>query len=260
MLGYPEVFVGWHNRVFAKAVLPMLPQRFSIMIGEWAWNPWQWGDVMPQRRGVVEKSNQLDEKTSSLFNFAPSTSWKFLRPPPSNQIQLPEVAKPEASHAANVSPPVIEIVDPEVVSETLNMKPEGVISDRTHDEALAQTIETNAAVRKDANHYVEHQGESNQIEETKNMEVVAEVPAPRSLELPPSSALLPIPPPSDAVVIFETGKISAPSSSDESLQNHDAQVEGSAESHQSSDDNNQTWYPSMMDKREYDFYDRRLNY
>ncbi|KAL7528515.1 hypothetical protein ACHAXR_002490, partial [Thalassiosira sp. AJA248-18] len=50
MLGYPEIYPGAINRSFVKMFIPLLPSRASTIIGEMAWNPWQWGDVMPQRR------------------------------------------------------------------------------------------------------------------------------------------------------------------------------------------------------------------
>ena len=77
--------------------LPMLPSRVSNIIGEWAWNPWQWGDVMPQRRrgGTKFQDDSVQDDRVSSTALSPQTSsltWKFRRSS-SNEIQLPEVFK-----------------------------------------------------------------------------------------------------------------------------------------------------------------------
>ena len=66
---FSESYPGWQNRAFTKTLLPMLPPRFSTMIGEWAWNPWQWGDVtdvMPSRKRLREdRVTEQDQLPSS---------------------------------------------------------------------------------------------------------------------------------------------------------------------------------------------------
>lgn len=270
MLGYPEIYPGWHNRAFAKAVLPMLPPRFSIMIGEWAWNPWQWGDVMPLRRVRVERPDEPDEMTSPVLNFAPNTSWKFLRSSPlSNQIQLPDSARPKSGHATAVSPqPAIEIVAPkgDVASLSTVTNLEDVNhAIQAHDSVLEETSNDNAVRGSDDSQMSKEKGpnmdenKSNLIEEKRNVEVVVDVPALLSIELPQKvpvtyPSISPSSPP-DAVGYFEPSRkqISSP---DEKPQGRD----GTANSQKLSDSNGQTWYPSMMDKKEYDFFDRRLNF
>ena len=269
MLGYPEIYPGWHNRVFAKAILPMLPPRFSIMIGEWAWNPWQWGDVTPQRRVGVETT---DEKTSSLTNFAPSPSWKFLRPTiSSNQINLPEMAKVRASYESDAISKDIEIVDNEVhlshstpgisKNSDTQSRDEKINGIHTHADSLDQTTENNVTAE---NNNLQHNNEQKmkKVGSTQTVETV-EVPSLECIELPPASALYPNETPTcspSTLSFFATSKSAVSTSSNESPQNHDAIVEGTEELRQSSNDSNEVWYPSMMDKKDYDFFDRRLNY
>ena len=106
MLGYPEVYPGWQNSFFVKMGLPMLPSRVSMLLGEWAWNPWQWGDAMPQRRGVnlVADKVRTDEDPTppaASSQHASSLTWKFRRPS-SNQMQLPDVPKETKKNASQV--------------------------------------------------------------------------------------------------------------------------------------------------------------
>ena len=225
------------------------------MIGEWAWNPWQWGDVTPHRRGERDMSNEPKEKPSSLLNFAPSTSWKFLRPSlPSNQIQLPDLAKPKATSVA--TPPAIEIVDPSTdsASQSTGARSEDAnhATVPAHDSSSDQTNVSNAVVRS----------ESSSSEDKENTEVAMNMPALRLLELEHSQKQSPSNPPftsQDVVGFYDTNTLAESHLIDEP-QGQDGTVEAAADSRQSSDDNSQAWYPSMMDKKEYDFFDRRLNY
>mmetsp|Transcript_8942 Transcript_8942/g.17820 ORF Transcript_8942/g.17820 Transcript_8942/m.17820 type:complete len:1086 (+) Transcript_8942:50-3307(+) len=108
MLGYPEVYPGWENRLFVKIGLPVLPSRVANMIGEWAWNPWQWGDAtMPQRHGgtiVADKIQTEEDTTSSASSsqHASSLTWKFRRSS-SNQMQLPDVPKETKKNASETN-------------------------------------------------------------------------------------------------------------------------------------------------------------
>ena len=86
MMGYPEIYPGAVNRMLVKAFMPMLPPRFSTMIGELAWNPWQWGDVMPQRRifshanrnGVCVEQDGIESLGEEEYAGNGSISkWKF---------------------------------------------------------------------------------------------------------------------------------------------------------------------------------------
>lgn len=120
MLGYPEVYPGWQNRLFVKMGLPMLPSRVSTMIGELAWNPWQWGDAVPQRSGgnqVTEKVTVEEDTTSSSAassQHASSLTWKFRRSP-SNQMQLPELPKETKKSAPEI---IAESQEPHFVDTT----------------------------------------------------------------------------------------------------------------------------------------------
>jgi len=118
MLGYPEVYPGWQNRLFVKMGLPMLPSRVSNIIGEWAWNPWQWGDAMPQRRGgsrfADEVSAEEDGTASSAASSPQSSSltWKFRRSS-SNQMQLPDIPKETKKDVSEITSklPIPQYVD-----------------------------------------------------------------------------------------------------------------------------------------------------
>ena len=118
MLGYPEVYPGWENRLFVKIGLPVLPSRVANMIGEWAWNPWLWGDAtMPQRHGgtIVADNIQTEEDTTSSASssqHASSLTLKFRRSS-SNQMQLPDVPKETKKNASetNSKLPAPQFVD-----------------------------------------------------------------------------------------------------------------------------------------------------
>ena len=95
---FSESYPGWQNRAFTKTLLPMLPPRFSTMIGEWAWNPWQWGDVtdvMPSRKRLredrVTEQDQLPSSSlPSTSSSVPTHTWKFPRlTSHSNEMKLP---------------------------------------------------------------------------------------------------------------------------------------------------------------------------
>lgn len=99
--------------------LPMLPSRVSNIIGEWAWNPWQWGDTIPQRSGdgiIADKTPIVEGTTSpaaeSPQHHASSLTWKFRRSS-SNQMQLPDIPKDRKKSAedsgSNIpTPPIFD--------------------------------------------------------------------------------------------------------------------------------------------------------
>ncbi len=188
---------------------------------------------------------------------------------PSNQINVPELATGRASHESEAISKDIEISDVEahlghstlgICKNSDTQSEDEKINDILSDaDSLDQTKENNAAVGNDSlqddNKEKSKQARSNQIVETRNTEVVVEVPSLECLELPPAS-LYPNDIPTSlpgAVGFFATSKSAGSTSSNESQQNQE-------ESRQSSHDSDQVWYPSMMDKKDYDFFDRRLNY
>ena len=122
---YPEIYPGWHNRAFVKTMIPMLPQRASTIIGEWMWNPWKWGDVMPsqhQRPGfngrrrneqhlVIDKSNVTPSPTQSAIPAsAPNIpTWNFRR---LSSSQSDEVASPpEGTNVSELDEPPTETAE-----------------------------------------------------------------------------------------------------------------------------------------------------
>mmetsp|Transcript_26222 Transcript_26222/g.56818 ORF Transcript_26222/g.56818 Transcript_26222/m.56818 type:complete len:1082 (-) Transcript_26222:41-3286(-) len=74
LAGDPEVCPGWMNKVFLRVVTPMLPQRLTTLIVEFAWNPLKlpWQD-MPEGSSdeVGADSEAAVQKLSSSSLFAP---------------------------------------------------------------------------------------------------------------------------------------------------------------------------------------------
>jgi hypothetical protein len=94
-------------------------------------------------------------------------------------------------------------------------------------------------------------------------EASVELPTSRSLVLPPASAAQPnddhLSTPLAVLGLLENGRATISSSREETTQSRDA--DSKVESRQYLQENtNQTWLPSMMDKKDYDFRDRRLDY
>ncbi len=273
------------NRVFVKAFLPMLPPRFSTMIGELAWNPWQWGDVMPQRQSVSNHRSRdddnvvQDERTSPAVPPPSSTSptWKFL-----NQMQL-STTKPNAKDSCDMSPnpTAIDFVEPmrdlvyfhQNTTRSEEKIPESSAVNSVDTKRAVVSPERDAATEKD-----ERQNnilptppvlDDDRCNKDKNdygrveKEASVELPTSKSLVLPPESAAQPNDAPlSTPLAVFgllENGRATISSSSEESTQSRDA--DSTVESRLYLQENtNQTWLPSMMDKKDYDFRDRRLDY
>ena len=279
------------NRVFVKAFLPMLPPRFSTMIGELAWNPWQWGDVMPQRQSASNHRSRdddnvvQDERTSSAVppQSSNSPTWKFLRSSsPSNQMQL-STTKPNAKDSSDMSlnPKAIDFIEP--MRDLAYFHQNTTRSDEKLPEISDVTsVDTKrAAVSPEREIATETDERQNNISPTplvseddgcnksKNdfgrMEKKAsvELPTSRSLVLPPASAVQPnddhLSTPLAVFGLLENNRAPTSSSSEESTQSRDADstVESRLYLHENT---TQTWLPSMMDKKDYDFRDRRLDY
>lgn len=279
------------NRVFVKAFLPMLPPRFSTMIGELAWNPWQWGDVMPQRQSASNHRSRdddnvvQDERTSPAVPPPSSTSptWKFLRSSsPSNQMQL-STTKPNAKDSCDMSPnpTAIDFVEP--MRDLVYFHQNTTRSEETIPESSAvNSVDTKrAAVSPERDVATEKDERQNKILPTPPVseddgcnkdnndfgrvrkEASVELPTSRSLVLPPASAAQPnddhLSTPLAVLGLLENGRATISSSREETTQSRDA--DSKVESRQYLQENtNQTWLPSMMDKKDYDFRDRRLDY
>lgn len=271
------------NRVFVKAFLPMLPPRFSTMIGELAWNPWQWGDVRPQRRsGSNIRSREdenvgQDERTSPVKPVPPpphAPSWKFL-----SQMQL-STSKSSANGSSEMSlnPAAIELIEPvrELVQSQNATKSQEKLSESSavySDDTERTAVSTEQDVVTEKDERLNSKMPTHQVSEDvgsnkgKNVfgrleEKASELSTSRPLVLPPASASHP----NDAQIstpltVFglENNKATKTSSSEESAQNR--YDDGTVESQLFLQENtNQTWLPSMMDKKDYDFRDRRLDY
>ena len=279
------------NRVFVKAFLPMLPPRFSTMIGELAWNPWQWGDVMPQRQSASNHRSRdddnvvQDERTSPAVPPPSSTSptWKFLRPSsPSNQMQL-STSKPNVKDSSDMSPnpTAIDFIEPirdlvyfyQNTTTSEEKVPESSAVNSVDTKRAAVSAEQDVATEMD-----EHQNkimpmplvsEDDGSNKGKNdfgrmeKEASVELPTSRSLVLPPTSAAQPNDAHSSTPLavfgLLENDRATPSSSSEESTQSRDADSTIDSQLYLQ-ENTNQTCLPSMMDKKDYDFRDRRLDY
>lgn len=279
MMGYPEIYPGAVNRMFVKAFMPMLPPRFSTMIGEMAWNPWQWGDVMPQlqknqRRGrsIISHANhnnvyaEPDEIYPPLQStLPPVTSTKeTLR-----KFQLPDLLKSNKKEMSDglVSCTEVEMIeqipDTEPFKQDGKMKNENILkgstkeSDDTKIDRTIGIVGGAVAMKNITENKVdttlstplapidnESNTGTNTLEEWK-----------KSLSLPPVSATSPnvanLSTPLTLLDCIDQGKEHKPSSSSENLTSNDND-DGIAESQQ-------TWL-RMMDSKDYDFRDRTQSY
>lgn len=271
MMGYPEIYPGAVNRMFVKAFMPMLPPRFSTMIGEMAWNPWQWGDVMPQRqkgqrrgRSIISHENHNDvyaeqdeiyPPVQSTLPPVPSTkepSWKF---------QLPDLLKSNSRSEVEMIEHIHEIEpfrqDGKAANEKV-LKSSAKESDETKIDRTIGIVGGAVAMKNITESEVDttsltplasidnKSDAGNALEEWKS-----------SLALPPASSE----PPNDAQLsapltlldCIEQEIQHIPSSSSEKLSSN-GNADGTAESQQ-------TWLPpSMLDSKDYDFPDRRQSY
>jgi len=329
MLGYPEIYPGWQNRAFVKMFLPMLPPRVSNMVGEWAWNPWQWGDVMPNHRssgsGSRDEEANVERKEKTLPPLSPqsvaapppSSTWTFRRSTsePSNQMKLPDVAsdvstghQPTAAMEVMIDPSGKEgfeyIVDTNTTISEIeadsgeNM---GILRcDIPNDndvvipplvssssvQAVAVPLEqtdkndSSAAAGPTAENDQNNKGgktpkppsaagkERSLQEKNENVVVPQEevVPATsNSLVLPPASSLPNGPSTPTQLSLFgffdkENKKQPSTASSGEKVAKETDAITGGAVESTSPPDETATWYPSMMDTKDYDFRDRRLDY
>ena len=238
------------NSVFVKALLPMLPSRLSTIIGELAWNPWQWGDVMPQRRSM---SNHRSEEDANLggderASHAPSPTsipWSFLRSSPlSNQMHL-STSKSHSNDLSEMSSDesVLNLIEP-VRGLILFHQNKTGSEEKMPERLTVNSDDTNSAV-------VFAEQDMTKTNENQNSRITT-IQAPdddgsktdsttvRSFVLPPASVAQP--------------KIPNPQTCDA-----DGTVESKLYLQEKS---NQTWLPlpSMMEKKDYDFRDRRLDY
>jgi len=341
MLGYPEIYPGWMNRAFVKMFLPMLPPRASTMIGEWAWNPWRWGDVMPQKRGggesrisrEMEEQNRDNEISSTLPSQLPAASsspsahiWKFGRSssstPSSNQMQLPGLPKSskvttetlpgdvtsKATFVESVDPTSQTHIDQNITTITdddagssLGMESKAIQNDRAstnHPPSLANPQITAALGKvgedssasdtdrqkssgKESTARIADGGKIDSTEDhaksNKDSAMIAQNrDLPQPLVLPPASEpsqsdSQPQSSPLALLGFFDSkSQAAATASNEESTAMSDDDVKnktvdsivgktGGAAAELPAD-NNAPWYPSMMDKKDYDFRDRRLDY
>eukprot|EP00804_Cyclotella_cryptica_P021717 CCRYP_012876-RB/>CCRYP_012876-RB protein AED:0.06 eAED:0.06 QI:334/0.8/0.83/1/0.8/0.66/6/506/945 len=210
MLGYPEVYPGWENRIFAKLGLPFCPPRIAGLIGEYAWSPWQLG--IPSKRQMEVKA----------LPSVPNNSWKFRRPSlGSGMLRLPDMPKRQISEA----------------------KTDDILFSRSpRDE---ESIKLNDA----------HVGVDPIVSES-----VAQV-VPKNTSESASSVASPTSPPNLPLLGIQDRKMPPESSAQQQV--------GDGLGHPEYDTNkdsgevdtviipksNETWYPSMLDQKQYDFRD-----
>lgn len=59
MLGYPECYVGWMNRLFVSIGQPMLPMRINTILAEFAWSPYHSPGYNTKKRAVDNPPDAL---------------------------------------------------------------------------------------------------------------------------------------------------------------------------------------------------------
>ena len=199
MLGYPEVYPGWENKVFAKIVMTHLPARVAGLIGEFAWSTSPLGALS---KNFVESPGQSLKDSPATFSH---NTWKFKRLS-GNIIKLPELPKLQMPKA----------------------RQEGaLLSDNLRDTAIFNATNLNTVSPTGERHK-----EGAQMSNSTNATFT-------------TRAEIPIPP-------APTGNEGSPPSVDGMVcENFDSLLVP---------DINETWYPSMIDQKPYDFRDRRLDY
>jgi len=298
MLGYPEVYPGWQNRLFVKLGVPMLPSRVASLIGEYAWSPWQWGTVMPQIPQQKVETSEMVEKTETkateTASSVPALTWKFRRP--SNQLRLPDM--PRSSHSESSDGTVSLSGTMQVADQTREVNPMDVAESAENSIATSDSVNAftdcsvaEEKVTKDGTNLIAEPSEVPPIEssesstplatqgtddskQSKLWSVVETEKQTNSAEAIPE--LIPLPPaPSPKQHVsspmpflgFFDHKSTSQSKSFESAEGASSST---ATSITGGDTNvsvetfvapkNETWYPSMVDLNEYDFRDRRLDY
>jgi len=247
MLGYPESYAGWQNRAFVKTMLPMLPPRISTMVGEWAWSPWHWGDIIPNRDNRQRfKDSLVAEQDISPPTSSSHHTWKFPRlPTSSNELHLPQEQHnndvlEEFDKLSTVFVSPLEdatILAEEKKSELSNTEDDKSAESDTKEKKATPPVADEESIKQTPQ----------KAENTIMAPVAVEIPNSNSLMLPPPSSSAEPKPTSPLFGFFEKDKsVSGGENEDNSLD----------------DEKEQSIIPppSMMDKKEYDFRDRRLDY
>jgi len=250
MLGYPESYAGWQNRAFVKTMLPMLPPRISTMVGEWAWSPWHWGDIIPNR----DNRQRFKDSLVAEHDIQPPTSsshhtWKFPRlPTTSNEIHLPQehhnndvLEEFDKLSTVFVSP----LEDATILAEEKKSELSNTEDDKStiaeSDVKEKKRIPTLPITDEESVKQTPQKAESEIL-----APVTVEVPNSNSLVLPPASSSVAKPTP-PLFGFFEKDKVVSGG------ENEDNSLDGEKEQ-------SIIPPPSMMDKKEYDFRDRRLDF
>jgi len=258
MLGYPESYAGWQNRAFVKTMLPMLPPRISTMVGEWAWSPWHWGDIIPNRDNRQRFKDSLVVEQDIPPTSSSHHTWKFPRlPTSSNELHLPQeqhnndvLEEFDKLNAVFVSPlEDATILAEEKKSELSNTEdgkstssPQAITESRTPE----NESDTKAKKATPVTDEESIKQTPQKAENTIMAPATVEVPNSNSLVLSPASSSAEAKPTSPLFGFFEKDKV----------------VSGGENTDNPHDEKEQSIIPppSMMDKKEYDFRDRRLDY
>lgn len=292
MLGYPEVYPGWQNRLFVKMGLPMLPSRVSTMIGELAWNPWQWGDAMPQRGGgnqVAEKVVVEEDTTSSAASpqHSSSLTWKFRRSS-SNQMQLPEAPRETKIDTPGINS---ELQEPHFVDATAanlvpndestssesdgsktDQPPRGGMTEDAGEPTESRTSTTRSTAGEAENGDKESSPAIGKEDSSKsNLDHQKEdaffIESTSDVSPQPTSSVLPLPPakPDDSSTtqpstpllgFFDKDKTEDSNSLEKDIEGRSEDKTPTNAKHDSTIE----MLPSMLDSQNYDFRDRRLDY
>lgn len=233
---FSESYPGWQNRAFTKTLLPMLPPRFSTMIGEWAWNPWQWGDVtdvMPSRKRLredrVTEQDQLPSSSlQSTSSSVPTHTWKFPRlTSHSNEMRLPGLPQTKVIDDEPAELKTLLLVDPAIDAIPLDQN--------------TTTITTPIEKKPD-------DGGSNDS-------AISSLPSAISPAIESETLMPPIPGPGDdsPKAVF-LDKVAVSGGEEATDRDPKANVDKDPSTVSPEE------YPSMMDNKDYDFRDRRQDY
>ncbi|KAL7521684.1 hypothetical protein ACHAWX_006358 [Stephanocyclus meneghinianus] len=216
MLGYPEVYPGWENRIFAKLGLPFCPPRIAGLIGEYAWSPCQLG---------IPSTRKIEVKTLPPV---PSHTWKFRRPSLSSGIlRLPDMPKRQTFETK-----IDGLADSPRDGETikLNNTNAGVDPIISNSDALVAPVITGASASSFASSSSSANLSLSEIQDRKF----------------PSESLLHLHADEKEPWLGHS--------------EYDAGINSGEVDTVIIPKSNETWYPSMLGQKQYDFRDRRLDY
>ena len=206
MLGYPEVYPGWENKLFAKILMTHLPSRVAGLIGDYAWSPWQLGMLPMNRKDDTIRKDDIKDAPKTTPPSTSHSTWKFRRPT-GNVLKLPELPKIQVPMVKQDDVLLSDISSVEAKLNTTSLGDK--IANQRNDVKEFTTNSTDELLESSFDTPIKH-SELTSNEEESRLKV-------------------------DGITGGEMDSPAVPES-------------------------NETWYPSMLDQKTYDFRDRRLDY